>query len=137
MVKTVMAGNQECVLKSSAAVPRMYRLMFNRDLFRDLAAVGKEMEAQQRREEAAKEEAKKRGIKKPMIASEIPVRALETFENIAFVMAKHADPKQPANIEDWLAQFEMFDIYEIMPQIMEMWQLETEQIDQAKKKTGQ
>ena len=39
-------------------------------------------------------------------------------------MDYHAD----RNIDDWLDQFEMFSIYEILPEILELWgaNLETE-----------
>mgnify|MGYP000373383978 CR=1 FL=1 len=33
----------------------------------------------------------------------------------------HADNSIPANIEDWLDQFDMFSIYEVLPQILELW----------------
>ena len=36
-------------------------------------------------------------------------------------MAYHADPTIPGTIEDWLDQFDMFSIYEVLPQILEMW----------------
>ena len=36
-------------------------------------------------------------------------------------MAYHADSSIPANIEDWLDQFDMFSIYEVLPQILELW----------------
>ena len=36
-------------------------------------------------------------------------------------MAYHADNSIPANIDDWLDQFEMFSIYEVLPQILELW----------------
>ena len=55
------------------------------------------------------------------------------FENIAYVMAKHGDPSQPDNIGEWLDQFEMFDIYEILPQILDMWKIETHQESEPKK----
>ena len=50
--KTVQLGNQEVTFKSSAAIPRMYRVKFGRDIFKDLskleqaykANVGKEFE---------------------------------------------------------------------------------------------
>ena len=50
--KTVKLGNQEVTFKSSAAIPRMYRVKFGRDIFKDLskleqaykANVGKEFE---------------------------------------------------------------------------------------------
>ena len=40
---------------------------------------------------------------------------------MAYVMAYHADNSIPANIEDWLDQFDMFSIYEVLPQILELW----------------
>ena len=36
-------------------------------------------------------------------------------------MAYHADNNIPAKIEDWLDQFDMFSIYEVLPQILELW----------------
>ena len=36
-------------------------------------------------------------------------------------MAYHADRSIAGNIDDWLDQFEMFSIYEILPEILELW----------------
>ena len=36
-------------------------------------------------------------------------------------MAFHADHNIPDNIDDWLDQFEMFSIYEVLPEILELW----------------
>ena len=43
-------------------------------------------------------------------------------------MTFHADKSIPASIEEWLDQFEMFSIYEVLPEILELWgaNLETE-----------
>ena len=46
---------------------------------------------------------------------------MEIFENVAYVMAYHADNSIPSNIDEWLDQFEMFSIYEILPEILELW----------------
>ena len=46
---------------------------------------------------------------------------LENFENVAYIMAYHADNSIPATIEEWLDQFDMFSIYEVLPQILELW----------------
>ena len=43
---------------------------------------------------------------------------LEIFENVAYIMAYHADNTIPDNIDDWLDQFEMFSIYEVLPEIL-------------------
>lgn len=102
--KTVMIGDQEVAFRSSAAVPRIYRTRFGRDIFKDLSKL----------EKALKENAGK-------AASGIPIEDLELFENVAYVMAKHADPGIPDSIDEWLEQFEMFSIYEVLPEILELW----------------
>lgn len=40
---------------------------------------------------------------------------------MAYIMAYHADHSIPADINDWLDQFEMFSIYEVLPEILELW----------------
>ena len=119
MRKTIEIDGKQCEFKSSAAIPRMYRIKFNRDIFVDLAKLDAEVK-------------KNKGKK----TSALPVSSLEVFENVAFLMHKHGDPSQPKDIDEWLEQFEMFDIYEVLPQIMEMWQVETEQKSKAKKGQG-
>ena len=49
------------------------------------------------------------------------IEDLEIFENVAYIMAFHADPSIPKTIDEWLEQFEMFSIYEILPEILELW----------------
>lgn len=46
---------------------------------------------------------------------------LEISENVAYIMACHADPSIPGTIDEWLDQFEMFSIYQVLPQILELW----------------
>ena len=38
-----------------------------------------------------------------------------------YIMAYHADNTIPDNIDDWLDQFEMFSIYEVLPEILALW----------------
>ena len=63
---------------------------------------------------------------------------LEIFENVAYIMAYHADRSIPGNIDDWLDQFEMFSIYEILPDILELWgaNLETEVLSKKTSKSS-
>ena len=51
----------------------------------------------------------------------ILIEDLEIFENVAYIMALHADPTIPGTIDEWLDQFEMFSIYQILPEILELW----------------
>ena len=55
------------------------------------------------------------------------------FENIAYVMAKHADPKVPDSPEEWLEQFNTFSIYQVLPAIIDLWGLNVKTDIEAKK----
>ena len=101
--KTVKICGKDVTFKSSAAIPRLYRMKFRRDIFRDLSKLEKSYKD---RDDGTKE---------------LEIEDLEIFENVAYIMALHADPSIPKTIEDWLDQFEMFSIYEILPQILELW----------------
>ena len=103
LTKTVKVGDQEVTFKSSAAIPRMYRIKFKRDIFKDLTKLEKSYKD------------KDDGTK------ELEIEDLEIFENVAYIMALHADPSTPASIDAWLDQFEMFSIYEVLPEILELW----------------
>ena len=48
-------------------------------------------------------------------------------------MARHADPAVPDSVEEWLDQFSTFSIYEILPQLIELWGLNVETQVEAKK----
>ena len=52
---------------------------------------------------------------------ELQIEDLEIFENVAYIMAYHADHSIPGTIDEWLDQFEMFSIYEVLPEILELW----------------
>ena len=45
------------------------------------------------------------------------IEDLEIFENVAYVMAYHADHSIPGNIDDWLDQFERADYLEALGDI--------------------
>ncbi len=105
--------------KASAAVPRLYRLKFHRDIYKDFAAL------QTNVNEAEDENTE---------ASGLDIESLEVFENIAYVMAKHASPETvPDNPDDFLEQFNTFSIYEILPQLIELWGLNTATQVESKK----
>ena len=89
--------------RSSASVPRLYRIKFKRDIFRDLTKLEKAYN------------------RKTDEGDEMQIEDLEIFENVAYIMALHADPSIPPTIDEWLDQFEMFSIYEVLPEILELW----------------
>ena len=65
-------------------------------------------------------------------SSHLDMFSLEMFENIAYIMAKHADSTIP---EEWLDEFSPFSIYQVLPKIIELWAL-TVQTDVESKKTS-
>ena len=100
--KTIKIGDKEVTFRSSATVPRLYRMKFKRDIFKDLSRLEKSMQ-----------ESKD--------GSGFEIEDLELFENVAYIMAYHADSSIPDTIEEWLDQFEFFSIYQILPEILELW----------------
>ncbi len=116
--KTVTISGQNVKFKASAAVPRLYRTLFHRDVFKDMTKLEKSMKRVQ----------PKKGEKTSDKQPEFEVEDLEIFENLAYAMAYHADHSIPKNIDDWLDQFDMFSIYQILPEILSLWgaNLETE-----------
>ena len=66
-------------------------------------------------------------------ASTLPIETLDLFENIAFLMHRHGDPSQPDNIDKWLEQFQTFDIYKILPELLTLWKNETASMSTVKK----
>lgn len=138
MRKTIEINGMPCEFKSSAAIPRMYRLKFQRDIFTDMNRLKKQVDAQNRLKEDLKKQAEERGEEfcEEDFDSGLPIDSLEMFENIAFLMHKHGDPSQPSDIDEWLDKFETFDIYQILPDILQMWNLENKTNSKAKKRTG-
>ena len=103
MTRVIEIDGKQVPFKASAAIPRIYRVKYGRDIFKDLNKLEK---SYQEKEDGT---------------AEMEIDDLEIFENVAYIMALHADPTIPKTIEEWLDQYEMFSIYEILPQILELW----------------
>ena len=119
IMKKIEIDGQEVAFKASAAIPRIYRLKFQRDIYKDLAVLEKSIGD-------GKEE-----------SSNLDMFSLEMFENIAFIMAKHADPSIPDTPEEWLDNFNTFSIYQVLPQLIELWGLNVKTDVESKKKFAQ
>ena len=113
--KNIIIDGIDVPFKASAAVPRLYRLKFRRDIYQDFAALQKSVG------------------EKTEESSALDIESLEVFENIAYIMAKHADAAIPASPDEWLEQFNTFSIYEILPQLIDLWGLNVETQVKSKK----
>ena len=67
-------------------------------------------------------------------SSSLDLFSLEMFENIAYIMAKHAHSDQvPDTPDEWLENFNTFSIYQILPQLIELWGLNVQTEVEARK----
>ena len=115
MTRKIEIDGKEVAFKASAAIPRIYRLKFQRDIYKDIAQLEKSLGDNDEE------------------ASNLDMFSLEMFENIAFIMAKHADPTIPDEVEDWLDEFNTFSIYQVLPQLIELWGMNIKTDAEAKK----
>ena len=75
--RTINISGKDVQFRSSATVPRLYRAKFKRDIFKDLSKLEKSYK------------------KRTDGGEELQIDDLEIFENVAYVMAYHADPSIP------------------------------------------
>ena len=119
MVKKIEIDGKQVPFRASAAIPRIYRIKFHRDIYKDLRELEKSV-----------------GSTDPE-NSNLDLFSLEMFENIAYVMARHADPSIPDTPEEWLDGFNTFSIYQVLPQLIQLWGLNTQQDVESKKNFAQ
>ena len=104
VTKKIEIDGNPVEFKASAAIPRIYRNKFGRDVYKDLMVLN----------DAIKDQDED--------AYNIDGFSLEMFEDLAFVMyaAAHPDEKYDSP-DEWLDQFNTFSIYQILPETIELW----------------
>lgn len=112
ITKKIEIDGREVLFGTSAAIPRLYRNKFGRDIFQDLNSLQEKVGGE----------------------SHLDIPSLEMFENITYLMAKHADHSVPDTPEEWLDEFETFSIYQVLPEIIKLWGLNTKTDVTSKKK---
>ncbi len=99
MEKVINIDGKAVKLKATAGTIRQYRARFGRDLLLDFQKLQTEAGSGQT----------------------LTADTLTVFENLAFTMAKQADPTIPDTADEWLDGFEMFSIYQVLPEIVTLW----------------
>ena len=115
MTRKIEIDGKEVLFRASAAIPRIYRIKFHRDIYKDLSALEKAID------------------KNSEEGSTLDTFSLEMIENIAYIMAKHADSTIPDTPEEWLDEFNTFSIYQVLPKLIELWGLNVQTDVTAKK----
>lgn len=113
--QNIEIDGKQVPFRASAAIPRIYRMKFQRDIYKDLASLEKVVS------------------KETEEVSNLDMFSLEMFENIAYVMAKHADPNVPDDPVEWLDGFNTFSIYQVLSKLIELWGLNMKSDAEAKK----
>lgn len=107
--KSINIGGQELRMRASALIPRLYRAKFGRDMITDMKKL-------------------QTSIKDVLDDDEKSLDAadLTIFEDVAWIMAKHADPSVSSDPDEWLDSLPgVLSIYEVLPEIIDLWSQNT------------
>lgn len=111
MEKVIEHEGKKLKFKATGATPIFYKDKFGGDLLVDLQKVTNNFKD----------------------SDTMPPDVLEKFGRIAYIMNKQGDPEQPDDFIEWLDQFEMFAIIEILPQVLELWGMNAATTSKPKK----
>jgi hypothetical protein len=104
MEKTITIDEKKVRFKTNGAIPLRYKAQFGKDYFKEIfkmlpiANLSKD---------------------KDLNADDLEHLDFEVFYNVAWIMAKTADPTIPDPLE-WLGEFEEFPIGDIFPELQEL-----------------
>lgn len=109
MDKVIRIDGRDVEFRATARTPRLYRGIIGRDMIVDMNSLA--------RKYRDVNESKKKGEDLSFSAED-----LQIFEDAAYVMARHATPDmEERTADDWLDSFDMFSIYEILPDLLVLW----------------
>lgn len=109
MDKIINIDGKDVEFRATARTPRLYRVIVGRDMILDMNKLSKSFKRI--------EKANKNGEETSFSAEE-----LQIFEDSAYVMARHANPDiEQRTPDEWLDTFNMFSIYEVLPQLLILW----------------
>ena len=118
VTKKIEIDGNPVEFKASAAIPRIYRNKFGSDFYKALMTLN----------DAIKDQTED--------ASTLDGFSLEMFEDLAFVMWSAAHPEEKYDSPDeWLDQFNTFSIYQILPELIDLWGHEQQDHGVCGKKT--
>lgn len=133
MEMTLKISGRDVTFKKTGATMLLYKRLFGREYFADLAKIIKAKKALNAAEQVSDTAKPKKGKKKQdeaenkemtdeeliEIAEQLEELDLEVYYNILYVLAKAADPGIPDQMT-WLAGFDEFDVIPIFNMIAPM-----------------
>ena len=122
MDKVIRIDGRDVEFRATARTPRLYRGIIGRDMIIDMNSLA--------RKYRDINESKKKGEDLSFSAED-----LQIFEDVAYVMARHANPDiKEKTPDEWLDTFNMFSIYEVLPELLILWGENQKTTSTAKKK---
>jgi hypothetical protein len=106
MEKTITIDDKQITFKTNGATPLRYKAQFGRDYFKEILKM-------------ASLESLSKKKKEDIEAKDLEALDFEVFYNIAWIMAKTADPSIPEPMA-WLETFDEFPLIEIIPELQDM-----------------
>lgn len=114
MEKIINVSGKDVLLKSSASTLYIYQMQFKSDMLVDMKKLQGKLDSVKNSDE------------------QFDVLDLMLFEKIAWSLAKTGNPNIPP-IEQWLDDFDIFSIYEILPAISDLLLASFKSVDAQKK----
>ena len=103
MEKKITVNGKEYNMRATALIPRQYRNRFGRDLIVDMKKL-------------------QEGLTKAGKGAEFDTIDLTIFENVAWLMLKAGGEEVGNSPDEWLESIEgIFSVYEVLPQMLELW----------------
>ena len=109
MERLIQIGDKEVLFKATASTARRYRERFTSHVSMDIQKL-----------------MPKDGQNNGMVE-------LSIFEQLAYTMAKQADPSIPDDPDEWLDGFDTFSVYEVMPELIALWVGSVAPMEESKK----
>ena len=144
MEKTIIVSGIEVKLKTNAGILRRYREWIKRDMTRDVTEIQTAIilalrDAYKLKDEDGNPISDK--LAETIAATNLPLEVLDLFECVAYAMNRYGDPTVPGegldypdNVYAWLEQFKTFDIMQVWPESSSLWDDDTAQLSDHKKK---
>lgn len=126
MDRIIRIDGKDVKFRATARTPRLYRGLIGRDMIQDMERLKASFDKAAKLSDDATDEEKR--------DAQLSMLDLEIFENVAYIMARQARPEMTLTADEWLDQFQMFSIYQVLPELLKLWAINTATTSTPKKK---
>jgi hypothetical protein len=117
MEKVLDISGKKVAFKSNGSLMLRYKAQFGRDFLADFGKLQSALSTDDDEDKKDKDKGKDKKKEKRIDFTKLDT---EVFFNIAWTMAKTADPSIPSDVLQWLDEFESFPVFDIFKDIVEL-----------------